>query len=311
MRLSELLVSASLLVAPACCDNPETTKTIHALRALRGAQIDACLTDERECIKLCRDILQLSANYELYRCRLLGTTADGADLEATYGEWEDCAMGRPPCGYVPVRSAERTAGAWLARAANLEAASVIAFVRLLDALVKIDAPAVLIEEARRAIADELHHAAITAQLAREFGAEPTLPIVDDVPAPSLFELACENAIAGQVGETHAALVAVCQSRLAADPRIRAAFTIIAADETRHAQLSHDLAAFFATRLSATQNAQVDALRRDAADALRHEFSVDDDARALLGLPAAPALAAAFQRVSKLHRDVACDGVARG
>jgi hypothetical protein len=285
-------MTASLLAAPACCDNPETTKKIHALRALRGAQIDACLMDERECMKLCRDILALSPSYELYRCVLLGTTADGADLEATYGEWEDCAMGRPPCGYVRVRDADRTAGAWLARAANLEAASAIAFVRLVDALVELDAPAALVEAARRAVADELHHAAICTQLARDFGAEPTLPLVHDVAAPSVFELACENAVAGQVGETHAALVALCQSRLATDARIRAAFTIIAADETRHAQLSEDLAAFLAIRLTATQNAQVDALRRDAAAALRHEFSVDDGARVLLGLPATPVLAAA-------------------
>lgn len=296
MRLTEMLLGASLLLAPACCDNEETTKQIHALRALRGAQIDACLTDERECMKLCRDILQLSSNYQLYNCRLLGTTADGADLEATYGEEIDCAMGRPPVGYVPVARIERGVGAWLARAANLEAASAIAFVRLVDELVRLEAPATLIDAARRAIADELHHAAITAQLARDFGAEPMLPIIEAGAAPTMFDLACENAIAGQVGETHAALVAHCQSRLATDPRVRAAFTIIAADETRHAQLSHDLAAWLATRLTATQNAQVAALRWAAVLALRHEFSVDEPARALLGLPAAPALAAACSKL---------------
>jgi hypothetical protein len=290
MRLSDLIVRATLLAAPACCPDNSVTKVVEAARVDHAAAIDRCIANENDCLRVCSDVLDLPYDHLLYGCKLLEQRADGVTLEATYGKDEDCEMGRRPCGYQPIRDRTRSAGAWLARATNLEAASVIAFARLARSLVRIGAPAALVAATRRAIADELHHAALVAQLARDFGVEPALPHVEDAGEPTVFELACENAVAGEVGETHAALVAAFQHRLATDPRIARAFAVIAVDEARHAELAQDLAAFFATLLTPSQRAHVAALRARAVRALRHEFSVDQPA--LLGLPAASALAAA-------------------
>lgn len=286
MRFRELFLRATLIAAPACCEVPETTKTIHASRDEHAAAIDKCL-DEMSCLRVCSEVLDLPLDYHVFECTVLAVTADGLDLEAKYAPDKDCAMGRRPRGYIAVPRA-CSAGAWLARAANLEAASVVAFARLANTLARIGAP--FVDDAKRAIGDELHHAALVAGLARAYGVEPAMPRVRAMPEPTLFELACDNAVAGQVGETHAALVAACQARLATDPRVAAAFAVIADDEARHAELAYRLAAWLEPRLTAGERGHVATLRAHAIANLAHDFDVDD--RAVLGLPSATALAAA-------------------
>src|SRR5262249_22157901 len=113
------------------------------------------------------------------------------------------------------------------------------------------------------------------------------------------QLACENAVEGQVAETLGALVASCQARAAADPSVRAIFAVLARDEARHADLAHRLAGWLDTALPPKARAAVAAVRRDAVEAILSVGiapDLDRHARALLGLPDPAALAAAARHV---------------
>jgi hypothetical protein len=186
-----------------------------------------------------------------------------------------CGVGRIPEGTLD-RERGATIGERLAMQAYYEAASVFAFSRLADVLVREKAPRALVRRVKRAARDERRHAALFSRLAEARGATTCAPSIDDH-EPSLLELAIENAREGCVRETYGALVALHQSRHAVDAELRAAFAAIADDEIAHAALSWDLARFFEKRLG-------HAVRFDAAE-LRAAATRDHDAidRAL-GMP---------------------------
>lgn len=292
-RLAELLLGASLVAGATGCTCPDNRldDEVHASRSTYAPHIDACIADDAACTTLCRVAFGLEDDVPIDRCVITRTDATGAVVAVTYRVPVDCAAGRRPDGFVEPRPASRTAGAWLARVATLEAASVTAFARLVRALERFAAPAHLIAAARAAIADELVHARLTARLARRFGGAPEPPVIARAAPPTLAALARENAVEGQVAETFGALVATCQGQLAADAELRGAFAAIAADEARHAALAHALAPWFASRLSAAERAAVDAARGAAARALVGGFDprLDAGARVLLGVPAPAAL----------------------
>lgn len=200
-----------------------------------------------------------------------------------------CAIGRRPEGLRPcARASEDDLGAWFARAARLEAASVVAFERLAEELRALGAPRELVALAERSAADEVRHARVTARLARRFGGvveEPSIPPF--APRP-LFEVALENAVEGQVRETFGALVATFQGARAADNEVRAAMRVIARDETRHSALAWEIAAWAEPLLDGEQRAEIDLARRNAARDLRAELQVEPsaEARTLAGVPAA-------------------------
>ena len=95
---------------------------------------------------------------------------------------ERCVGGRRPPG---LRAAARVdggaVGRWLATAADLEAASVPAFVQLARELIAHDAPAALVHAALAAADDEVRHAAAMTALARAHGAEPAPAELDVTP----------------------------------------------------------------------------------------------------------------------------------
>jgi hypothetical protein len=149
--------------------------------------------------------------------------------------------------------------------------------------------------ARRAIADELAHAAAMAKLARSRGGRVVAPAIAAIHEPALVELANENAASGQVGETFGALVAACQARAAIDPDVRAVFAQIAADEARHAALAHQLAPWFERRLGWRQRNAVARARQDAIArviATSCDFGLSGDEREQLGIPSPDRLRAA-------------------
>lgn len=197
-----------------------------------------------------------------------------------------CGVGRVPDG---TEGCARGAsvGERLAMQAYYEAASVIAFRRLAKMLAREGAPAALVARARRAAGEEKRHARLFTKLARARGAAVATPSISAADE-SLFALALENAREGQVRETYGALVAMHQGEHASDPELRRAFASIAGDEIAHAELSWDLAAWFATRLSASERAALEEARAEALSSLRAAATNDHDAvDDELGIPAPP------------------------
>ncbi len=208
---------------------------------------------------------------------------------AQYGD-PNCAIGRRPAG---LTSSGRTGcagalGRHFASAAHLEAASLDAFVRLRDELWLHGAGDELRGAAFLSALEEVRHAQVTSALAARFGASVATPRVESRPLRSLLEVALDNAVEGCVRETYGALVAHHQARHAQDPEVRAVMARIAEDETRHAELSWDIAAWADSRLSPAEREAVRRARRAAVEMLRDELArpVDPALVEVAGLPEA-------------------------
>lgn len=202
-----------------------------------------------------------------------------------------CVTGRRPAGLLPARSGEsRSAlGDYFARLAYLEAASVCAFERVADELRVFAAPPRLIAAAEAAARDEVRHARAMAELARSFGAEPEVPQIQPQPRRARFEFALDNAVEGCVRETFGALLAHHQAALASDPAVAATMARIAEDETRHAELSWDIAGWLEPQLSAAERAQLHGASVVEREQLGREWwadELDEADRVLMGLPSA-------------------------
>ena len=208
------------------------------------------------------------------------------------GKRASCPVaGRRPTGLRsgPLAANARPIGEHFASMATLEAASVTAFRRLHRQLAAHGAPRELLARVRQAARDEIRHARATSALARKYGVTPAAPeIATEAAAPSLLDIALENAREGCVRETYGALVAQLQKHRAADEDVRAVMVAVADEETEHAALSWDIAEWIETQLGETDRALLVAERRAAfvqlASELTHESS--DDVRHVSGVPAA-------------------------
>lgn len=179
-----------------------------------------------------------------------------------------CVVGRRPEGLRQSREDLRASlGAFLGHSAALEAASVPAFRRLARELRRHGAPASLAARASAAARDEVRHARAVGALARAFGSSTPPWSSGTTRVRDLEAVALENAVEGCVRETYGALVALHQRQHARDPRIRAVYRRIAADETRHAQLSWDVARWAEPRLTPAARRCVHAARAAAAKEL--------------------------------------------
>jgi hypothetical protein len=137
---------------------------------------------------------------------------------------------------------EREASRWR-RAGLDEHASVASFAVHVLELISLGAPAELVLEVQRAMADEVRHAALSFDLARRFSGIAHGPGALKI-GPSLAARRGDaQAIAlalfeqGGVGETLAACEADVDARTCADPTARAVLEVIAEDERRHAALA--------------------------------------------------------------------------
>jgi hypothetical protein len=295
MRLVDVLLRASLVAVSACdCPDGKVETSAFMPRKLYFQQIDACIANDSRCEALCRAALELEPEIAITKCVITSANREGAQVDIEYLEPIDCGAGRKPDGFhAPRRRAG--IGAWLAGVATLEAASVTAFARLARALARFEAPAKLGLAAKRAIADELAHAAAIGKLARRHGGRVEAPVIDRARDATIEQLAVENAVEGRVGETFGALVAACQARAAMDAEVRAVFGAIAIDEARHAALAHQLAPWFERRLgwrerNAVARARQDAIARVIATSC--DFGLSTAERDELGLPAPDRLRAA-------------------
>ncbi|MEO8214348.1 MAG: ferritin-like domain-containing protein [Myxococcales bacterium] len=147
-----------------------------------------------------------------------------------------------------VDDGETPLGRFLARAAELEAASVPAFRRVAAELSAHGAPSELVGAARSAMADEARHWRHTRDLARRRGGRPCRQTQPVVPLPSLEEAALDNVVEGCVRETYGAMVATYQAATAADPEVRQLMTHIAHDELAHAALAWRIDAWASAQL---------------------------------------------------------------
>lgn len=221
------------------------------------------------------------------------TSADGSVAVKQTVRLKDgdpgCAVGRRPEGLAPGGYDDGSLGGWLAEVAHLEAASIAAFARLSRELAAHGAPGRLVRAADSGRSDEVRHAAMMGELARRHGASVREPVTGDLPVRSLFEIALENAVEGCVRETFGALVATFQARRASDARIRCMMHVIAADETKHAELSWDVAAWIEPRLSDDERAEIARAKAAAvaelAAALAAPLAVDVQDRAGMPSPA--------------------------
>jgi hypothetical protein len=196
--------------------------------------------------------------------------------------------GRRPAGLAASVTciAQNEVGAHFARAAHFEAASVFAFEQLARDLVQLGAPRELVRLALSAALDEVGHARTMHALAERFGGQRVVPEIAAPASRGALAIALENAVEGCVRETYSALLACYQAQAARDPHVRAAMTQIADDETRHAQLSWQIAAWLEPQLSDEERAAVALARRAAYQQLSGELGprLTPAAMRLVGLP---------------------------
>ena len=212
-----------------------------------------------------------------------GIIADGVPVPDEAGVVKiDCSVcpgsaGRLPAGFVAATETRGASvlGAYYANAAQLEAASVTAFVRLRDDLASFGAPAELCDAATVAAADEVRHTLAMSRLARRHGARYERPVIAPASARTLAEITEENVVEGCARETFSALLAAYQAEHAADADTRRVLAQVAADEARHAALSWAVARWSLAQLPAADRTRIVA----AWDAAMNDVACASDDRA--------------------------------
>jgi hypothetical protein len=228
---------------------------------------------------------------------------DGSVRVAERGEKveEDSCVGRKPAGLQPRRarvSMSRVAD-FLARSAELEAASVMAFQIMEAELAAHGAPAHLLERVRAAAEDEVEHARLMQQLAARFGGEVTARSVRVRGIRDLETIALENVVEGCVTETWGCLLGMYQAKHARGAALRRTYRRIAADEARHAQLSWDVADWAAQLLPRSSLRRLTEQRASAVAGLSRRLRDSSElppVRQILGLPDAATKRRLFEHV---------------
>lgn len=218
-------------------------------------------------------------------CSLIPAEDGGAALL----ECNSCVIGRRPRGLRrgDPEPASGSLGHVLAAMAHLEAASVLSFERLASELRAHGAPARLSARSMQAASDEVRHARMMGHLAARAGVKKVRPARVRRQAPRGLEaIALENAVEGCVRETFGAAQAHVQAARAQDPKVRAAMSRIATDETRHSELSWAVARWIEPRLDAAARRRIDAARARAVAELEASLRQTPDPMhaAALGLP---------------------------
>jgi hypothetical protein len=124
----------------------------------------------------------------------------------------------------------------------MEHASIASFNRFSLQLLAVGAPPELLEASQRAGLDEIEHARMAFALASRYGSDALGPNAldlggDALGALDLASVAASTVEEGCVGETLAALEAEAARDGAKSPVLRAAWSVIAEDEARHAELA--------------------------------------------------------------------------
>ncbi|MEM9694008.1 MAG: ferritin-like domain-containing protein, partial [Myxococcota bacterium] len=231
----------------------------------------------------------------------LDSDGDAEVLSVRPGAW--ICVGRAPSGgwsVSPSCGDRGGAAAYLAEMAQLEAAAVVAFEELERELTHHEAPASLVAEVREAAADERRHARTMGQLAERYGVvSVAVPERASVGIRGLRDIALHNVEEGCVRETWGALIGRYQAKHAGDPSVRAAMSVIAREESRHAALSWRIHDWILTRLHGDAAAEV---TRHLGSLLRQTSPFaepEPEVAALVGLPSR-GVAAALDRALRLE-----------
>jgi len=224
------------------------------------------------------------------------------ELDRGEKETNNACIGRRPAGLLRKKPApERSPiGDFLARSAELEAASVVAFRVLEGELRAHDAPAELLGRVREAAEDEVIHARLMRHLAERFGGRPSVRSVRVTKVRALEAIALENSLEGCVAETWGCLIGMHQAEQARGPLLRHVYRRIAGDEARHAQLSWDIAAWAETKLDAGARERLAQRRAEAVHELGTSLSQESEPsslREVLGLPDAATRRRLFTHVN--------------
>ncbi|MES1165738.1 MAG: ferritin-like domain-containing protein, partial [Verrucomicrobiota bacterium] len=257
--------------------------------AVTQTLIDNCRRPNApDCMPLCLHVSKMQVGSSIAHCEL-HPDRDGF-VQVHVGTTTYCPGGRRPEGLILASSEEDRGGSsvghWFARLAEMEEASVPAFTRLGAELTAHGAPPALITAAAGAVRDEIRHTRVATALARRYGARPRFGRVSFGGARSLEEVAVENAAEGCVRETHGAVVALWQSRNAADPVVRRALARIAEDEIRHAAIAWGVRRWADDALTTAARRRVRAAERHTVAMLAVE-AMDDPSpsvRDTAGLP---------------------------
>jgi hypothetical protein len=169
---------------------------------------------------------------------------------------------------------------------RMEHASIAAFARFSLQLLSLGAPADLVEACTRALADETMHTQLCFGIASAYAGRAIGPGPLDI-SGSLDVTSLENIVdlviaEGCFGETSAALEALEAADTAEDPVIRAAYTQIAADEQRHAELAFRFVRWALERDEGSVRARIQAaLATEAAPSPATKLVVEPCLQALL------------------------------
>jgi hypothetical protein len=130
---------------------------------------------------------------------------------------------------------------WLERGQN-EHASIASFDRFALGLLAVGAPPQLLEQTHAAALDEIRHAQICFALASAYAGEGLGPgklsLGGVLEVPFELDALCQHTvIEGCIGETLSAIEARAVADEAREPAIKAAMSIVATDEMRHAELA--------------------------------------------------------------------------
>jgi hypothetical protein len=191
------------------------------------------------------------------------------------GAWHDRSQSAPRVDHLTQMERATLAEHWT-RMGQMEHASIAAFARFGLQLLALGAPAELVEACTRALSDETAHTKLCFELASVYAGRAIGPGPLDV-AHSLDVTALEDVVdlviaEGCLGETTAALDALDAAESASDPVIRQAYSRIACDEARHAELAFQFVRWALEQGSATLRARVasatDAMQGVASAAAR-------------------------------------------
>ena len=250
-----------------------------------GSGEDApCETEAAACQRTCEGQLEMFER--------LATCSFQPDKKTIVCETVGMPCGRAHDGLRPMAPCEHASpvARWLEEAAYLEDASVTSFAILARELEAHGAPAHLVRAAKKSARDEVRHARVMTALAQRHGGRATR---SDRSARaratrSLEDMLLENAVEGCVNETYGSLVAWYQAANARDPKVRAAMTPIARDESEHAALAWRIAAWAERRLDDEARARVERARASAVVRLRAQIGVEPSPwlAGAIGLPSA-------------------------
>lgn len=290
-------LTAAALGLPACTCPPATI--VRTPESLQGFQmppeltLDTCKQICGEHVRKCELVPMVSEPVDIFR-----RGSSNAPMGVLCTVPSHCPGGRRPAGFELFELPTGDLGAHFGELAQLEAASVHAFVELARELESHGAPCALVEALYRAAVEELEHARLTAQLARGYGTEPVMPGVTPVPVRDLVTILIDNAVEGLVHERYGAALAGLRAREAALRPVRAAMSSIAVDEARHAAIAEAIHAWGMPRISRAARGLVSEARERAVAEVHAAVAVEPTRElALTGMPSATRAVELFASVA--------------